>query len=378
MHGHLQPLLPLATALRDLGHEVGFATGPAFLSTLRDMGYACFKAGADPLTFEQLIARFPSFGTVRPQEQRNFFFPKIFAGVEALPRAEDILQVITSWRPSVLVNEVAEMGGPLAAAREQVPHATVGFGAPVQPEVLAITAEVTREIWASWGMKQATPGGLYDHLYLDPCPPSLQPPDVSFIPNRRGMRAGTGPPPDKLSAAALTGFPDVGVIYITMGTVYGRDAQLYREVVAGTVPAGRPVIVTTGPHVAPSEIGIGGANLLCLPFLAQAAALPRCDLVVTHGGAGSVLGALAFGVPLLILPRGADQFYNAALVARAGAGRWLDPGEVSADSISKAVQELLTDPAYRAAARRIQAEIKSMPPPAEVAAVLADLATSQA
>lgn len=378
MHGHLQPLLPLATALSDLGHEVGFATGPAFLSTLREMGYACFKAGADPLTPEQLIARFPSFGTIRPQEQRDFFFPKIFAGVEALPRAEDILQIITSWRPSLLVNEVAEMGGPLAAAREHVPHATVGFGAPVQPEVLAITAEVTREIWASWDTKQATPGGLYDHLYLDPCPPSLQPPDVGFIPNRRGMRAGTGPPPDELSAAALTGFPNDGVIYITMGTVYGRDAQLYREVLAGTVPAGRPVIVTTGPHVAPSEIGIGGADILCLPFLAQAAVLPRCDLVVTHGGAGSVLGALAFGVPLLILPRGADQFYNALLVARAGAGRWLDPGEVSADSISKSVQPLLTDPAYRAAARRIQAEIESMPPPAEVAAVLADLATSQA
>jgi UDP:flavonoid glycosyltransferase YjiC (YdhE family) len=42
--------------------------------------------------------------------------------------------------------------------------------------------------------------------------------------------------------------------------------------------------------------------------------LPRYDLVVTHRVAGSALVALAFGVPLLVLPR-EDHFYNAELFA---------------------------------------------------------------
>jgi UDP:flavonoid glycosyltransferase YjiC (YdhE family) len=378
LHGHVQPLLPLAAALRDLGHEVGFATGPALLPTLRDMGYICFKAGNDSLTFEQRIVLFPQLATTRPQDQRSFFFPRIFAGIEALPRATDTVEVITNWRPSVLINEVAELGGPLAAARRGIPHATVGFGPPIQSDVLATTDSVVREYWASHGVTPATPAGIYDHLYLDPCPPSLQPAEPGVIPNRHGVRAGTGPRPDEASVATLTGFPTEGVIYATMGTVYGRDAQLFRDVIGGVAPTGRPLVVTSGPHVAPSDIGTVARNTLLVPFLAQAAVLARCDLVVTHGGAGSVLGALGFGVPLLVLPRGADHFYNAGLVERAGAGRWLEPGEVSADSIGREVQLLLADTAYRATARRIQSEINSMPSPAEAAVVLEDLAVSRA
>ncbi|MDP9247356.1 MAG: hypothetical protein M3O95_04610, partial [Candidatus Dormibacteraeota bacterium] len=68
----------------------------------------------------------------------------------------------------------------------------------------------------------------------------------------------------------------------------------------------------------------------------------------------------------------------AGLVERAGAARWLEPGEVSADSIGREIQLLLADTAYRAAARRIQSEIDSMPSPADAASVLEDLAPSRA
>ena len=374
LHGHVQPLLPLARALRDSGHQVGFATGPAFLPALLEMGFTTFKAGNDPLTVEKRNELFPESLKLPPRDQRHFFFPRIFAGVEALPRAIDVLEVITTWGPSLLVNEVAELGGPLAAARAGIPHVTVGFGPPVQADVLALTDAAVAPYWASYGVKAATPAGLYDNLYLDPCPPSLQPSGLGIIPNRRGIRTGTGPLLNEAAATTLAGFPTQGVIYATMGTIYGRDAQLFRNVIAGVASAGRPLLVTSGPHVSASEIGAIAANTIVVPFLAQAAVLPRCDLAVTHGGAGSVLGALAFGVPLLILPRGADQFYNATLVERAGAGRWLEPNDVSADSIGEAVRLLLADAGYAAAARRIKAEIDSMPSPADVAAALEDLA----
>jgi len=337
----------------------------------------CFEAGAELLPWEQQITLFPEWPTLLPQEQRLFSFTRIFAGVEALPRAVDVLDVINSWHPAVLINEVAELGGPLAAARSQLPHVTVGYGPPVQAEVLAATDSVLRAHWASWGMEPATPCGLYDLLYLDPCPPSLQPTDSVVIPNRHGIRPGLGPPAGEASAAVMRRLPSEAVLYLTMGTVFGRDAALFREVITGLAEIGRPAVVTLGPHVTPSEIGRTWPNVFVLPFLAQSAILPRCDLVVTHGGAGSMLGALALGVPLLLLPRGADHFYNADRVVAAGAGRQVEPAAVSAETVAREARLLLSNPGYRVAARRIQAEIESMPSPAEVAELIADLAKSR-
>ena len=68
---------------------------------------------------------------------------------------------------------------------------------------------------------------------------------------------------------------------------------------------------------------------------------------MTHGGAGSTLGALAFGLPLLIVPQGADHFYNADRVVAAGAAVQLMPDRLTADSARDAVRMLLHDDTFR-------------------------------
>ncbi|HYZ35917.1 MAG TPA: nucleotide disphospho-sugar-binding domain-containing protein, partial [Pseudonocardiaceae bacterium] len=70
--------------------------------------------------------------------------------------------------------------------------------------------------------------------------------------------------------------------------------------------------------------------------------LPHCHLVVSHGGAGIMLNALAHGLPQLILPQGADQFSNAAARQSAGAALALRPGALSADAIATAAECLIT------------------------------------
>jgi UDP:flavonoid glycosyltransferase YjiC (YdhE family) len=77
-----------------------------------------------------------------------------------------------------------------------------------------------------------------------------------------------------------------------------------------------------------------------------------------HGGFGTVLGGLAAGVPLAVLPLFADQPYNAARVDAIGAGIALDGPEGIAD----AVHALLEEPAYVARAWAVADEIRSLPP----------------
>ena len=73
---------------------------------------------------------------------------------------------------------------------------------------------------------------------------------------------------------------------------------------------------------------------------------------------GTMLGALAYGLPLLVIPQGADQYSNADQVVAAGAGRQLLRDEVTVPAIRQAVRSLLDDPDYRRAAERIAAEIR--------------------
>src|SRR3954453_15361341 len=98
-------------------------------------------------------------------------------------------------------------------------------------------------------------------------------------------------------------------------TTYGSEGSL-------DVP-GRPEIVYTPGHTyghCSLHFRDRGAVIPCDaivtldPYIPQAEVLPRCHAVIPHGGAGTTLGALAFGLPLLVIPQGADQYANAERV----------------------------------------------------------------
>jgi UDP:flavonoid glycosyltransferase YjiC (YdhE family) len=94
---------------------------------------------------------------------------------------------------------------------------------------------------------------------------------------------------------------------------------------------------------------------------------------VHHGGGGTTFGALAHGLAQVVLPQGADNFRNAALLEAAGVSRTLAPGELSPAAVRRAVRTVLDEPRYAAAARALRAEIDAMPTPEAVAAELGAL-----
>ncbi len=96
-------------------------------------------------------------------------------------------------------------------------------------------------------------------------------------------------------------------------------------------------------------------------WVPQAEALADATLVVCHGGSGTTLGALAAGLPLVLVPMFADQFENARTIAAAGAGLIAEP-----DGLRAAIETVLTEPAYRQAAGRIADELRSAPDPLSV------------
>ena len=78
--------------------------------------------------------------------------------------------------------------------------------------------------------------------------------------------------------------------------------------------------------------------------------LPHCRAVVSHAGAGTMLGALCHGLPQLCLPQGTDQPFNTAALLPTGAALALQPEEITADAVAEALGRLLDEPSFRQAA----------------------------
>ena len=101
-------------------------------------------------------------------------------------------------------------------------------------------------------------------------------------------------------------------------------------------------LVTTGPAVDPAAIR-APANVDVRRWVRHADVLPYCSAVLTHGGHGTVIKALAAGVPLVVAPLGRDQPDNAARVVRAGAGLRVSR-KASAADLRNALGRVLDEP----------------------------------
>ena len=159
--------------------------------------------------------------------------------------------------------------------------------------------------------------------------------------------------------------------YLTMGTVFG-NVDLLRAAALEIAGTGCEVLVATGPGIEPSALGELPAAVHVEQEVPQARLLPYVDLVVHHGGTGTVIGSLGSGLPQLVMPQGADPFWNAEHLAAQGACRILLPG-APPGSIAAAVTALAGEQApERAAARRLGGIIATMPSPDSVARWLLD------
>ena len=85
--------------------------------------------------------------------------------------------------------------------------------------------------------------------------------------------------------------------------------------------------------------------------------LKHAAVVINHGGHGTVIKALAAGVPMVVMPHGRDQAENATRVTTRGAGIAVKKG-AKPQKIAAAVRKILDDPSYRAHAERLGESVR--------------------
>ena len=151
----------------------------------------------------------------------------------------------------------------------------------------------------------------------------------------------------------MGGAEDRPLVLVSLSsTVMHQEGLLQRAAdVLGRLPV--RAVVTTGPAVNPAVIA-APQNVSVRRWARHADVLPYCSAVVTHGGHGTVIKALAAGVPLVVVPLGREQPSNAARVIHAGAGVRVRKTARTA-ALQAAIARVLDDDRYRAAARHMAA-----------------------
>jgi UDP:flavonoid glycosyltransferase YjiC (YdhE family) len=360
--GHVFPMLPLMYAARDAGHEVTVATGAEMVADLQRRGFATWTAGPD---LGEVVAALPAASAAPAagrEEQLGRDVVHLFAG-PSVRRTLDLIPRATAWRPDLVISEITELAGREVACTTGAQYVTHGFGTHV-PDTLALAAVMFDHVSSALGTPDRR-RAFETGVYIDPCPPGLQSAELDGM-DVWPVRPGAGEVgPDERLPRRFRELPDRPLVYVTLGTVF-NDPELTRSVLDAVQDLPISIAVTTGPGTDPSVLGARPANVAAASFVPQALLLPRASAVVSHTGSGTMLGALASGLPQVCLPRGADQFANADRVQAIGAGIRLLPDEVTPQRLRAAVSSVLHDPAYTSAATAMKTEIAAMPSATDV------------
>ncbi len=160
-------------------------------------------------------------------------------------------------------------------------------------------------------------------------------------------------------ANAVTWTPptdDRPLVLVALSTTFQDHVDCLQRIVDALATLPLQAIVTTGPAIDPATIG-AAANVTVVTAAPHSAILRRASAVVTHGGHGTVVRALAAGVPMVVLPHGRDQADNARRITSRGAGIALRRS-AKPTKIATAVQRLLDTPGYGTAAEHLGGAIR--------------------
>jgi UDP:flavonoid glycosyltransferase YjiC (YdhE family) len=357
-NGHFTPLLPVAKAMQEAGREVRFAGQRTMVPVVEAAGFACFETTRD-LSGDGV--RRP---LVAPDAQReDIALRDHFAGSIAKSRATDLLAIFGQWRPDLIVCDEADFGAIVAAERCGIPHTTVlvmASGAFVRPELLS---GALNDLRAGFDLPPDPDlEMLHRHLAISPFPPSFRDPAFPLPSTAHSIRPAVFGTVHDNTPEWIGHLGEKPAIHFTLGTIFNIESgDLFARVLQGLRDLDADVIVTVGREIDPAELGPQPANVIIERFVPQAALLPHLDLISSHGGSGTVIGALAYGVAQIVIPLGADQLLNAERVDALGAGRVMDAIALTSAEITQTASTLLEDASYRSAASRLRDEVAVLP-----------------
>jgi UDP:flavonoid glycosyltransferase YjiC (YdhE family) len=369
---HLNASATIARAVSERGHEVLFASSRSFCPAVEVLGFECAPSGLDWLEPE-LAHTFPELRRLRPgSPQSSAVVMDLLAGRIAGAMAADLREIALAWEPSAIVCDLLEFGGCLVAEAAGIPHASCGptyfsdrraFEASVRGplgrhrQAMGLRpTPVLQMIYRQLDLAFGTPAFLgAEGVGSDTC----------FLRPEIADAAG-----DETLPTWLEDRSSRPLILGTMGTVFGGVDDLLGPIATALAGAPFDVVLTTGRNRAPDAFGALPANFFVTDYIPYSLLLPRCDLVIAHGGSLTVASTLFHGVPMLLLPIAGDHFLSAKRCEQVGAGIALASHQRTPGAIRATAETLLADLAFHSQARAVSRSFQRLPGAAYAAELL--------
>ena len=377
-YGHFHPMMPLALALKEAGHEIAFVTNKSRQTTLEAAGFTFFPVGGVAMATD------PEYQQVKAQlhkmplnlESELFAYPRLFCGISARLKTPDMLEIARKWQPDMFIREGGSYSAAVAAEYLGLPHATIAFAASLKGHAVferEVPAQLnpTRQRWGLPPDPDLT--ALYHYLQLCYSPPTFSLKDIERPGVPRSIPRTThfirqefyNQAANESLPAWMSQLLPRPTVYLTLGTEVNSEPELYprvmQTIIAGLREAPVNLIVTLGKDKDPADFGPQPENVHIERYIPQSLLLPHCDLMLMHGGSNSLLEALDIGLPTVVVPLIADQFFNAEVMQSLQLAQVVQLGQLTPESIRAAMDEVLANPLYRQNIKRLQAEMHALP-----------------
>ncbi|MGC7102585.1 nucleotide disphospho-sugar-binding domain-containing protein [Amycolatopsis lurida] len=401
--GHYFPMVPLGWALRAAGHDVrvlcsdtdvdpltqaGMTPVPVLSSTelmrgARLVNLLVAMHGAWPYPDPPLHP-----DTAEPVDFETFDFAAWYEKFSPLMLAnathntDAAVAYARSWRPDLVVHDIASLEGSLIAKVTGVPDVLQLWGPwgtgdqynpvdgdPGKPEkpVLDFSGAFER-----YGLDDPSDHDV-DYV-LDPCPEAIRPlGDAKRIPSRFIPYNGPGAVP--LDIPERTDRPRVCVVWgRSASQIFGPSVNKMSQVVAAATALGAEVLLLATPSDA-ADAGPLPDTVHVRANLPLNLVLSDCDAVVHYGGGGVTMTSVVCGVPQLLLPCGFDQTTVASRITKAGAGLEIRNHEADVDRIKAALARLLGESSFTTSAGELAESANALQTPSDVVGTLRELAS---
>jgi MGT family glycosyltransferase len=376
-HGHVNPTLPVVRELVSRGEQVAYYLTDEFEPQIQQTG-AEFRRIENTQMGSGPPSGVTTMGQTDPAIRRQMmaaFFPRMMAdGLRLVPglvdrvRAENadcaVYDPFCPWGRAL----AATLGLPAVAfvpsyaMTENFPlvwRISSIFEEQTSPEAeeaMSDFRDVSQQLQDRYGLvplRITDPFISAEALNVVTMPRQFQP-DAASLDERYVFVGPSISPRSDASGLPLDQLADNQTLYVSLGTIFNANPEFFAACFDAFADGDWRVVVSVGTRIDPSTLVQVPNNFLVRPHVPQLEVLEHTDVFVTHGGMNSVMEAIYYGVPMVVVPQQPEQAITAARVTELGLGIALEPGQVSAGALRDAVTTISDDADYRSRLAHMQ------------------------
>lgn len=369
--GHINPTLALVTELVKQGVRVTYFTTEAFRNIIE-------PTGAKFVAVPSWMAENDKHNDGEKKEDDGGVaaaVPFLFLN-EAGAYIDTIIDTLHDDKPDAIVHDFAGIAGTIAADNLNVPNVMLytsypsndsysvaaGFeSCPADHPLRKAAAGIAAGYAEKYGCRVMTVKEIFDGhgdfnlvMMQKKLVPNYESFDDSFV--FTGVQIG------KRTAFGSWKAPDNGkpLLYSSLGTAFNNWPEYYPILFDAVRDLDINVFAALG-SIDPASLKDIPANVEVGQMVPQLDILSQASVFITHAGMGGTGEAIYYGVPMIAIPQMEEQAITARQIEKLGLGvAFLDKSAITSEALKTAIQKLLTEPSYKAAAEQFSADMKTL------------------